>query len=214
VPTRVAISTRSVLNDAVTDLWIREMRFPGERSDAEQRSKDGRIGYTDTGENGSINLPKDKLHPDHQDHQLAYDHIMPCLKTSGFDAVVWTALTSNYKEKRQRDFSVDDAVNYLENFPEEARERAFDYIRKAPKEVETRLRILIRDRFAGGVSSIVRSGVKTDCLAVNWSNLPRRRRERKKPRTKRRADSSLHQTAPKALGISTAICVNHNKSAA
>ena len=66
VPTRVAISTRSVLNDAVTDLWIREMRFRGERSDAEQRSKDGRIGYTDTGENVSINLPKDKLHPDNQ----------------------------------------------------------------------------------------------------------------------------------------------------
>src|SRR5271166_163592 len=149
VPTRVAISTRSVLNDAMTDLWIREMRFPGERSDAEQRSKDGRIGYTDTGENASINLPEDKLHPDHQDHQLAYDRIMPWLKTSGFDAVVWTALTSNYKEKRQRDFSADDAVNYLHNLPEEARERAFDYIRKAPKEVETRLRILIRDRFAG-----------------------------------------------------------------
>ena len=84
VPTRVSISTRSILDDAVTDVWIREMRFLGERNVAEQRSKDGTIGYTDlTGENASINLPADRIHPD---HQFAYDLIRPWLKTSGFDA--------------------------------------------------------------------------------------------------------------------------------
>jgi hypothetical protein len=150
VPTRVAISTRSALNDAVTDLWIREMRFHGARDDAEQRSKDGRIGYTDLlGENASVNLPKDQLNPDTGDHQFAHDLIMPWLQKSGFQAVVWTALPPKYKEKRVCDFSVDDAINYLDTLQGKSRENAFEYICKAPPEVETPVRKLFNDRLGG-----------------------------------------------------------------
>jgi hypothetical protein len=139
VPTRVATSTRSTLDDAVTDVWIRETRFFGERSGAEKRSKDGTIGYADlAGENASI-----KIHPD---HQYAYDLITPWLKTSGFDAVVWTALRSNFK-----DFSVEEAVNYLKSLPrtfhseKASQQDAFEYIVRAPEEVETPLRKRLRD---------------------------------------------------------------------
>jgi hypothetical protein len=70
VPTRVALSTRLALSDALTDLWIRETHFAGERSYAEQRIHDGRVGYTDlTGKDASINLPKANLHRDHQDRK-------------------------------------------------------------------------------------------------------------------------------------------------
>jgi hypothetical protein len=139
VPTRVATSTSSTLDDAVTDVWIRETRFFGERSGAEKRSKDGTIGYADlAGENASI-----KIHPD---HQYAYDLITPWLKTSGFDAVVWTALRSNFK-----DFSVEEAVNYLKSLPrtfhseKASQQDAFEYIVRAPEEVETPLRKRLRD---------------------------------------------------------------------
>jgi hypothetical protein len=153
VHTRVATSTRSNLDDVVTDVWIREMRFKGERSVAQQQSKDGRIGYTDrSGKNASVNRPT--LHPEAQDHQFAHGLIMPWLQSSGFDAVVWTALRSNYKEERKCDFSAEDAVNYLENLPEKpppgkaSREEAFEYIRKAPAEVETPLRKLLKSKDA------------------------------------------------------------------
>jgi hypothetical protein len=125
----------------VTDLWIREMRSPGAR-DAEQRSKDGSIGYTDLlGENASFHL--------HPNHQFAHDLIMPWLQNSGFDAVVWTALPSNYKEERGCGFSVEDAVNYLDTQQGKSRENAFEYICKAPPEVETPVRKLFNDRLAG-----------------------------------------------------------------
>lgn len=157
VLTRVAISKQSDLKEAVKDLWIREGRLNDSsdvRSDAWGKNKeDGRIGYTDRdGKNASVNdLPKDKLTPD---HQLAHEHIIGWLPKSNFDAVVWTALASNYKEKIGRDFSVEDAVKYLEDLPEKpteprmaSRKDALDYIRRAP--VITPLRIRLKDLLDG-----------------------------------------------------------------
>jgi hypothetical protein len=119
VPTRFAISERDKLPEAVTDLWIREKHFTGEPSAAAARSKDDNIiGYTDrSGRDASFNA--------HPNHKFAYELIMPWLQKSDFEAVVWTALASNYKIKRQCGFSVDDAINYLKGLREGSRERAF-----------------------------------------------------------------------------------------
>jgi hypothetical protein len=170
VTTRVASSTRSHLHEAVTDLWTREMRFHGERCDAENSSRDGSVGYTDiTGENASVKLPADTIR---MDHQFAHERIMPWLTTSGFDAVIWTALPSNYKESTGREFSVEEAVHYLTNLPrtshseKASHQDALEYIARAPEEVQTRLRIRLREL------NLIRRIPSTDNNDENYSEPP------------------------------------------
>ena len=66
---------------------------------------------------------------------------------TGFEAVVRKALPSNYKKKRQSDFSVDGAMDYLELLTGSRKETAFEYIRNAPEEVETPVRTRFDDRY-------------------------------------------------------------------
>ncbi len=56
------------------------------------------------------------------------------------DGIVWTALTTNFEQKTGKRFSVKDAVEYLKGLPKEKQQLAFEYIRKAPEEVDTPLR--------------------------------------------------------------------------
>jgi hypothetical protein len=55
------------------------------------------------------------------------------------DAVVWTGLSSNWREKRGREYSVDDGLAYLKSLRDQW-QLAADYIAKAPQQVRTRLR--------------------------------------------------------------------------
>jgi hypothetical protein len=61
-------------------------------------------------------------------------------RRAGVDAVIWTALTANFEQKTGERFSVERAVAYLKELHGAERKKAFDYIRKAPKEVRTPLR--------------------------------------------------------------------------
>lgn len=56
------------------------------------------------------------------------------------DAVIWTALPSNFEERTGRALSVDAAVGYLERLSREARRRAEQYVRRAPAQVRTDIR--------------------------------------------------------------------------
>ena len=124
VPTRFAMSSRQCLLDAVADLRDREgtvMKC---------------IGYTDiSGKRVSVLK--------HPDHQIAHDRLMPWLKSNdfGFDAVIWTALQSNYQERQQHEFTIGHATAYLKKLPLTPRKNAFDYIQTAPPEVMTPLRL-------------------------------------------------------------------------
>ena len=66
-------------------------------------------------------------------------------EASGYDAAIWTALASNFDEygKGGEPFSVTAAIRYLEGLNAKdpaAFGRAWDYIKKAPAEVETPVR--------------------------------------------------------------------------
>lgn len=62
------------------------------------------------------------------------------------DAVIWTALPSNWQEKRKKKFTIKDALAYLAEL--EARgqtagaalSRTREYIRNTPSQIQTRLR--------------------------------------------------------------------------
>jgi hypothetical protein len=56
------------------------------------------------------------------------------------DAVVWTALKSDFKEKTTHAFSVPAATAYLQSLPADAKAKAAEYIWRAPDLVKTPLR--------------------------------------------------------------------------
>jgi len=56
------------------------------------------------------------------------------------DAVVWTALESNFKKRRKHAFSVTAATAYLQSLPADAKAKAAEYVWRAPDFVKTPLR--------------------------------------------------------------------------
>jgi hypothetical protein len=115
VITRYVLSSRTNMNETVEDLRFRE------------ETVTARIGYTVSSEKKT------------RDESVT-GRIATWSAKVGIDAVVWTALPSNFAESTGNSFSVDHAMAYLKTLPEETRGRALDYIRKAPEEVNTPLR--------------------------------------------------------------------------
>jgi hypothetical protein len=68
------------------------------------------------------------------------------------DAAVWTGLGSNWKDRRGRDFSAEDAVGYLSELERQRDEaaarydRACEYIRNTPEQIQTSVRAMLRDK--------------------------------------------------------------------
>lgn len=68
------------------------------------------------------------------------------------DAVVWTGLQSNWQEKRGRDFTVDDATDFLlaleaaRDRAKAAYDRAREYLTHAPAGIDTAVRQAMRMR--------------------------------------------------------------------
>ena len=121
VPTRFAVSTRGVLNDAIADLRDRE----GTVSKC--------IGFVEC-TTGSDSAEASK-HPGNTFH-----FIRGWAEQQGFDAAIWTALPSSFKIKTGEDFCVEAATAYLRGLPTSTRDKAIEYIEKAPPEVATPLR--------------------------------------------------------------------------
>lgn len=63
------------------------------------------------------------------------------------DAVVWTDLRSNFKEKTQKELNENNVVEYLRNLKGETLCKAKTYICKAPKQIETKIRLRIIQEF-------------------------------------------------------------------
>jgi hypothetical protein len=87
-------------------------------------------------------------------HPDAVETIAAWAASSGYDAVIWTALASNFDEpgKGGEPFSVTAAIRYLERLEgEDAAKftRALAYIRQAPSEVETPVRERVLKRWPG-----------------------------------------------------------------
>lgn len=121
VPTRYAVSPRSTLGEAVTDLQRRE-GCPPEN-----------IGF--------LEVATHRLSPRAGErHPAACERIRTWAAGKGFDAVVWTALGRRFKDRINVLFSPAAAVRYLQGLPAPMKESALEYIRNAPPEVMTPVR--------------------------------------------------------------------------
>jgi hypothetical protein len=67
------------------------------------------------------------------------------------DAVVWTDLPSNFKEKRRKELNANNVIEYLENLPDEEQQRAREYIEKAPPQIMTTKRRIIKKELGWGL---------------------------------------------------------------
>jgi hypothetical protein len=60
------------------------------------------------------------------------------------DAVVWTDLPSNFKEKRRKEFNENNVIEYLKSLQGEEQQKAREYIEKAPLQIMTKMRHIIK----------------------------------------------------------------------
>jgi len=61
------------------------------------------------------------------------------------DAVIWTDLPSNFTKKTGKDFTIENAIEYLKNLDSEIKEKAKEYIKKAPYQIRTKVRTRIEE---------------------------------------------------------------------
>jgi hypothetical protein len=126
VETYYALSARADLDHAVGDLAERE------------GTTTKHIGLVDlSGREDPVNGRLEQA--------MTRAQILSWLATTEFDAAVWTALESNFESKTGRAFSVKNAIEYVEALAGFARERALDYFKNAPPEIDTPLRRKLRD---------------------------------------------------------------------
>ena len=115
-----AFSTRSTIEEAVCDLRRREGIPEGEAA----KRNIGRWPAEDGGNSGRY--PADRIQAWAQEKEIG--------------GVVWTALPSYFKCEDNKPFSVVNAISYLNGLKGCARQKALEYIRRAPPCVDTLVR--------------------------------------------------------------------------
>ena len=129
--TYVALSAFGDLDAAIEDLRVRE-------------------GMPTTKAVGFVELPsKRESTAARRRHPNAIGAISAWARDNGLDAVVWTALATNFVEasRNRETFSTAAAIWHLELLHADEREEALKYIRRAPREVQTPVRSAVLSRW-------------------------------------------------------------------
>lgn len=126
--THIATSGCSNLSEAIEDLRIRE----------------GMLSCQDVGvvlQAGNAPLSRAELR-----HPRSVALLGRWLAGNSFDAVIWTALPSNFAARSEfgAAFTVPEALRHLGTLPQDSLEASLAYFRKAPAEIETPLRRAVR----------------------------------------------------------------------
>ena len=85
-------------------------------------------------------------------HPVAVEAIRSWASATGHDAVIWTALASNFheEEKAGKPFTVEAAMEYLDGLDKPELAAALHYIWNAPSEVQTPVRAHVAARWPQG----------------------------------------------------------------
>jgi hypothetical protein len=81
------------------------------------------------------------------DHVLVLEILTVWNACKGFDAVIWSEFAPNFTLKAKLPFTVQNVITFLERLPIEEKDRAMEYIKKAPAQITTRFRAQIEARF-------------------------------------------------------------------
>jgi hypothetical protein len=126
VASRYIESSRTKLNDAIADL----------------RDREGTVWQHIGFVNLTDRTTSQKMCPKQAD---VFECILKWCKKSTYEAVIWTALQSQFQSETGKGFSVENAIEYLQGLPKTARDNALYYIERAPAEVTTPLRRRVKD---------------------------------------------------------------------
>lgn len=139
-PTYLATSEHCELDAALTNLWSRE--GSGKEAPPKKIRASGRVSFV-LAASDECGAKAMEWHPN------AVATIRAWTQTSGFDAAIWTALDSNFRqpEKGGESFSVDAATRYLDRLSKFSFARALHYIWNAPQEVQTPVRDAVNARW-------------------------------------------------------------------
>jgi hypothetical protein len=74
------------------------------------------------------------------DARVPHGEIIAWARAKHLEAVIWTALSSNFQEKTTQPFSIDAALSYLKKLTPAGKAKAAEYIWRAPDFVKTPLR--------------------------------------------------------------------------
>ena len=136
-----ARSALPTIDEALLDLWRRETRQPEQAMPRDPIRKSPTVAFleTSTGAHSPVATKQPR----------ALDAIKAWGRVQAADAIVWTSLSMRFKDHKPVDvpFSVNAAMNYLQTLFGPTRSVAFEYIRRAPPEVQTRLRMAFNERF-------------------------------------------------------------------
>jgi len=126
--TLYAFSKQKKLDDAIENLRKREETILNW------------IGYIDTKEG----ISSKEINTNQVD---VFDNVKKWAEGKGFDAVIWTALKTNFFEKTGKLFKIDHAIEYLRNLPKDAQKKAIDYFKNVPEQIKTELRDKVETEF-------------------------------------------------------------------
>ena len=141
--TYIAQSAHADLDKALLNLWLREGK---ENETPPARVRDsGRVAFVDLTTN-TESLRAIERHP------VALEAIRSWASATGYDAVIWTALASNFheEEKAGKPFTVEAAMEYLDGLDKPELAAALHYIWNAPPEVQTPVRAAVTARWPQG----------------------------------------------------------------
>lgn len=104
-----------------------------------------RVGFVDLTTSTESLLAKER-------HPVALETVRAWATATGHDAVIWTALASNFheEEKAGKPFTVDAAMEYLDGLDKPDLAAALHYIWNAPPEVQTPVRAAVTARWPQG----------------------------------------------------------------
>jgi hypothetical protein len=138
--TYVAQSAHADLDNALLNLWVREGK-ENEKPPARVRDS-GRVAFVDLPTNTNSLSAKER-------HPAALETVRSWATATGHDAVIWTALASNFHEvgKAGKPFTVDAAMEYLDGLDKPDLAAALHYIWDAPPEVQTPVRAAVAARW-------------------------------------------------------------------
>jgi hypothetical protein len=77
-------------------------------------------------------------------HTVPEDTIVGWARTKNLEAVIWTALESNFQEKTRQPFSVGAVLSHLKTLTPEGKVKAAEYIWRAPEFVKTPVRAALQ----------------------------------------------------------------------
>ena len=68
-------------------------------------------------------------------------------KFLNLDAVIWTNLPAKFREADKREPTLNEAIEYINSLDVNTRKTAEEYIRRAPKQIDTKFRREFENRF-------------------------------------------------------------------